>query len=138
MLHTYNLFPTLLSFSLLAPFILRVVLGLIFLNLGWLKLTKEKYGWIVFLRSARVPAPIFITSIFAWLEIIGGLLLLAGAFTQLVALIFTLITLVQLILEYREDSLLRRNFVFYLLLFIVSLSLIFSGAGAYAIDFPLL
>jgi len=40
-----NLFPELLTYGLIGPFILRVVIGVLFINLGYLELTREKYRW---------------------------------------------------------------------------------------------
>lgn len=132
-----NTFPDLLNYSLLAPLILRVVLGLIMLNLGYLKARIEKERWEgLFGFLGLRPAKWFV-KIFALVEIVGGLLLLAGAYVQIVALVFVLITLSELILEWEEPALVKRNLPFYFLLFAISVSLLFSGAGAFAFDLHL-
>ena len=41
-----NPFPELLAFGFLAPFILRLLAGLIFIDLGVLKLRSERQRWI--------------------------------------------------------------------------------------------
>jgi putative oxidoreductase len=134
---TLNPFPELLSFSLLAPFFLRIVLGMVFLNLGYLKFRAEKQTWASFFDLTALKPAMFWVSFFALVEILGGLMLIVGFYTQIVALAFAVITLVELYVENREPVLLNRNFVFYLLLFVISLSLLFSGAGAFAVDLPL-
>ncbi len=132
-----SVFPELFTYGLLAPFILRVVLGALFLNLGILKFTKEKSRWITFFEGFRIkPAVIFLT-ILASIETIGGILLIIGLFTQVVALVFAILTFAELFIEFKEEALLKRNIIFYLLVFAISLSLLFSGAGFFAFDLPL-
>ena len=137
-MQTFNIFPELFSFSLIAPLILRVVLGFIFLNLGYLKLGKEKNGWISSLNILGIKPATFFVIILGIIEVIGGLLLIAGAYTQLAALILAVISVSELLIEYREESILKRDMVFYLLLSAICISLILTGAGLYAIDIPLL
>ena len=132
-----NTFPNLLTFSLLAPVILRVVLGLIFINLGYVELTSEKKRWVAFFETVHLkPATIFVI-LMGLIEIIGGFFLIAGFLTQITALIFSIITFGEFYAEYREETLLKRDLIFYLLIFAISLSLLFSGAGLFAIDLPL-
>jgi len=132
-----NTFPELLSFGLLSPLILRVVLGIIFFNLGFLKFGREKEVWTSFFNLTPLrPANLWV-KVFGFIQIVGGLMLIAGLYTQIVALVFVVITLFEVYIEKREPALLNRNFIFYLLLFAISLSLLFSGAGAFAVDLPL-
>lgn len=132
-----NPFPDLLTYSLLAPFILRVVLGLLFLNLGYLKFKSERDRWIESCSTLGFqPAPFFV-SLFGIIQIVGGLMLIVGLYTQIAALVFSIITFGELVVEYRNERILTRNIVFYLLLLAISLSLLLSGAGAFAIDLPL-
>ena len=49
-----NVFPDLLTFSMLAPFIVRVVAGFTFLNTGILKLSREKGRWLVSLEKMNI------------------------------------------------------------------------------------
>jgi len=132
-----NPFPELLSYALLAPLFLRVVLGMIFINLGYLKLKAEKANWVLLFETAKWRPASFWVGLFAIIEIIGGITLVAGIYTQIAALVFVAISLLEMKLEKTEPVLLKRNFVFYLLLFAISLSLLFSGAGAFSFDLPL-
>jgi len=132
-----NTFPDLLTYSMLAPLILRVVLGFIMVNLGFLKAGTEKERWVGLFDLIGLRPSRWFVKIFALIEIIGGLMIIAGAYTQIVALVFVLITLSELILEWKEETLVKRNLPFYFLLFTISLSLIFSGAGAFAFDLHL-
>ena len=132
-----NTFPSLLTFSLLAPLILRVVLGLIFINLGYLELTSEKKRWADFFETVHIKPAVFFVILVGLIEIVGGFFLLAGFLTQVTALIFAIITFGEFYAEYREETLLKRDLIFYLLMFAISLSLLLSGDGIFAIDLPL-
>lgn len=132
-----NTFPSLLIYSPVAPFILRVVLGLILIDLGILKFRAERADWIrsfeaLSLKPARVLLPIY-----ALMQIVGGALLIIGLYTQLAALAFAIFLGIELYIEYKEKNILKRDLVFFLLTFSIALSLLFTGAGAYAVDIPL-
>ena len=132
-----NTFPSLLNFSLLAPVVLRIVLGLIFINLGYIELTSEKKRWAAFFETVHLkPATIFVI-LMGLFEIVGGFFLIAGFMTQVTALVFSIMTFGEFYAEYREETLLKRDVIFYLLIFAISLSLLLSGAGIFAIDLPL-
>ena len=132
-----SVFPDFLTYGLLAPLILRLALGFIFINFGRLALTGERDRWLKLFDVIRLrPAKIF-EKIFGFVEIVGGILLVIGLYTQVAALVFSIISLAELILEYREPVLLKNNIYFYILLFAISLSLIFLGAGFLAFDLPL-
>lgn len=132
-----NPFPELLMYSLLGSFILRVVLGLIFIDLGFLKLRSEKDRWFASFETLGLrPADLFVP-LYALLQITGGLLLLIGLWTQVAALAFVIFTGIELYVEWQAKEVLKRDIVFYLLIFAISLSLLVTGAGAYAIDIPL-
>jgi len=133
-----NLFPDLFTYYLVAPVILRVTLGIIALNLGYLKLTSEKRRWVISLETLQIKPAEWWTRMLGILQIILGVLVIIGLYTQLVALIFTILFSAEAYFEAMEDTLLTRSFVFYLLLAVISLSLLFLGAGFYAFDMPLL
>lgn len=132
-----NPFPELLFLSGFAPFILRVTVGAIFINLGILKLKREKARWEGFFKAVRLGPPNFLVRLLAGLEIVGGAMLVVGLYTQIAALLFVLLTFTESYIEYREETLLKRSLPFYILLFAISLSLVLSGAGLFAFDLPL-
>lgn len=132
-----NPFPELLSFGLFAPFVLRLALGFVFLNLGYSKLTGEKSSWVRFFNLTPFKPASFWVTLFGTIQIIGGIMLLIGLYTQIAALVFAVIALAEVYIEKREPVLLNRNLVFYILIFVISLSLLFSGAGFFAVDLPL-
>ncbi|MBX4195769.1 hypothetical protein KW796_02340 [Candidatus Parcubacteria bacterium] len=115
-----NPFPGLLIYSTLAPFILRIVLGFIFLDLGILDYRKKGY-----------------MKLLGIVEVIGALMLFIGFYTQIAALLFVIISAASFYIEYKADTILKRDIVFYMLLLAISISLLLTGAGAYAKDIPL-
>ena len=132
-----NTFPDLLTFGILSPFLLRVVLGLITINLGNLKLGKEMVAWQELFETINIHPAKFFVKFLAFVEIIGGFMLVVGSYTQLISMIFATLFFCEAVLEYRDPNLEKRNITFYILMFTISLSLIFLGAGAFAFDLPL-
>ena len=132
-----SIFPSLLTYELIAPFILRVVLGALFINISILKIGAERERWSVFFNGFKMRPAIVFVWILATIEFVGGVFLVFGFLTQLVALIFTILTFAELSIEFKEEVLLKRNIIFYLLVFVISLSLLFTGPGFFAIDLPL-
>lgn len=132
-----NIFPELLTYQLVSPFILRVALGLLFLSLGYLELTKEERRWERVFEIIRFAPARFWAKTFGFVEIAGGVLLIVGLFTQVAALVFAVISLAECYIEYRAPVVLKRNIVFYGFIFVISLSLLLTGAGFWAFDLPL-
>ena len=132
-----NPFPDFLTYSMLAPFLLRATVGLIFLDLGIIKFKSEKPRWVASFDALGLrPSDLFV-ALYGSLQIIGGLMFLFGAYTQIAALAFVIFTGCELYIEMKAREVLKRDMAFYLLLFVISLSLLLTGAGAYAIDLPL-
>ncbi len=132
-----NPFPELLTYSLLAPFIIRLAVGFVFLNLGILTIKGERDVWQNSIKALGIPNPKRVTQILAIIQILGGLLLIIGLYTQIAALILGILSLAETYIEYKESSILKRELFFYILLFVSTISLLLSGAGAFAIDIPL-
>jgi putative oxidoreductase len=132
-----NTFPNLLTFSLFAPLILRVVLGVILIDLGILKFKSEKPRWIATFEGLGLRPSEALVSLFGLIEIIGGIMLVIGLYTQIAALMFVVLFAIEFYLEWTESTLLKRDLVFYVLCLGISLSLLLSGAGALAFDIPL-
>lgn len=132
-----NPFPDLLNFSFFAPFILRVVVGLVFFDLGVLLFRSEKERWSISLATLKIPNPKLALKILGSLEIALGIMLIIGYYTQLAALVLAIIAFIATYIEYKDPTVLKRNLVFYMLLLAILLSLLLTGAGAFAIDLPL-
>jgi uncharacterized membrane protein YphA (DoxX/SURF4 family) len=132
-----NTFPELLSYSPLAPFILRGIVGLILLDMGLLKYKKERHRWIASLQALHVQPASMWVSLTGAIEVVSGLMLLAGIYTQLASLTVIILTGLELFVEWKDETILKRGFVFYLLILVIAVSLLFTGAGAFAFDIPL-
>lgn len=132
-----NPFPSLLAYSTLTPFILRLVLAFIVLDLGFLKFGKEKSRWLASLEALHLkPADIWL-KILALIDVVGGIMLLVGWYTQIAALAFVLLFGIEFYIEWKDGSILRRDLTFYFLVLAIAISLLLTGAGAYAFDIPL-
>ncbi len=126
-----SIFPALLSLELLAPFLLRVTLGAF---LAWNSYTILKTGTMHMPERMRSVGRI-ITVLYG----MSGVLLVVGLFTQLAALVVAILTALMLVYVVASRSpehahTHRMPLVFVLA---ISVSLIFLGAGFYAIDLPL-
>jgi len=112
-----SIFPPLLSYSGFAPMLLRLLLGTILVLWAYNHFkTKEK---------------IYI------LEGVLGALLIIGLATQLAAFVSTILLGVRIYFKIRSKNFLTDGVNYYLVLFVISLGLIVSGAGYLAFDLPL-
>lgn len=132
-----SVFPTLLVFGLFAPFLLRVALGFVFVRFGWHKLGKGRTEKTAFFESLGWKPGNYFAFSFGIIELAAGVLLLIGLYTQLAALVAALILLGALILKRAHKTGIESSRGFLALLLIVALSLLVSGAGFFAFDFPL-
>ncbi len=126
-----------LTFGLLAPFILRVVIGLIFIYFGVSKIWLEKERRVKFFKKIGFGAGIVFFWIISVLEIIGGVFLMLGLFTQPTSLVLMLIIIGAIYTKIRHPHLLDNTVEFYLLVLAVLLSLLVLGPGFWGIDLPL-
>jgi len=117
-----NPFPDLLSFGMLAPLIVRVFLGGYFLLYG--------YAIARAMLNENASGPTCINSGVVFVSLVGGLLVLAGFLTQIGA---AALLLLNAYLAYVKQG----QAQIFLSLFAIALSLLFSGAGAFAFDLPL-
>jgi uncharacterized membrane protein YphA (DoxX/SURF4 family) len=133
-----NTFPYLLSFGLLAPFLLRLAVGLYFLSTGLshLRLSRHTGEDIARLENKFRDAGPLVWGV-AIIEALCGLALIAGFLTQIAALILSILLILALILKNKNSSLFEHTSSFYLVLLAICLSLVLSGAGFLAIDLPL-
>lgn len=124
-----NPFPALLSFSLLGPFFLRVVVGTLFLLFA-MQLYREISGGGH--KAERLVA---------WgivgIEGLSGVSLVLGYYTQIGAILGSGVAIFCIVLRTRFPKIITESQTLYILLLTISLSLIFTGAGAFAFDLPL-
>jgi len=117
-----SLFPSLLAFEQIAPFLLRVTLAIVFLFWAY--------------RKLRVGGST-VGMLYAILEALIGISLIFGFYMQLGALIAAIILGIRLLRKIGSKSFFTDGVNYYFLLFVIALSLLFLGAGAFAFDMPL-
>ncbi|MDB5259029.1 MAG: hypothetical protein JWO73_237 [Candidatus Taylorbacteria bacterium] len=121
-MNTFSIFPPLLAYASVAPLIIRVVLGLTLIHFGYRK-TQGKG------QSSGSNS-----STYGILEIMIGIFLVVGIFTQLAAMLNVVILVIKLSLKVREGKFLNDGVNYYVLLLAMALSLLFSAPGAFAVD----
>jgi len=121
----------------LAPFILRLTLGIIFIGHGWGKLFAEgnPAGFAGWLASMGLE-PSYLLAIAAGLaETGGGLLLIAGLFTRVAASSLVVVMLIAISFVHLDAGMFGKGgYEFQLLLLVGVLSLLIQGAGKYSLD----
>lgn len=70
--------------------ILRVITGAILVNHGWVKLFGDSAGLLTFFESTPLPAPAAMLMLAGIIEFFGGIALILGIFTRVVAFIAAL------------------------------------------------
>jgi putative oxidoreductase len=117
--------------------LLRIVTGVIFFVHGWQKLFTFGYeGTTGAFTQMGVPQPAIGAAIVIAVELLGGLALILGFLTRLVALPLAIDMLVALALVHLSAGFFAGNggYEFVLLLAGASLALFLTGAGAFALD----
>lgn len=118
MFHPLSTFPDLLSFAVVAPTLLRLAVGVLGLYAAKDRF-KKKYGW-----SAIAYA-------------IASLLIILGLYTQLAALAGLLINSFDYYTDKQQGLVSKERKVVHILVKIILISLIFTGPGLFARDYPL-
>ena len=130
-----NPFPYLLSFTAFSPFLIRIAVGLYLLIAA--RHAWENRGAIVaellpMLRSLSWPKLYAIVAV----EVLSALALIAGFYTQIGA-ILGLVVFLGLVLSLRRlPSLSPWTRSVPLLLALLCVTLLLTGAGAFAFDYP--
>lgn len=129
-------FPDLLTYGLLAPFFLRLAIGVLFLRAGSKKI--KGIGWTnaFFERMGRHPARYY-TSLLGVIEVATGLMLIAGFYTQIAAIVSAVVSALCWHAKKKHPTETPGSSGAFFLMFVISLSLLFSGAGFYAFDWTL-
>lgn len=128
-----------------AALVLRVVIGIIFVAHGYQKLFKKDLGpkgFSAFLQSIRIPAPLFFAYAVGIVEFFGGLLLIVGLWSRLVALLIALDMASAMITVRFKTGLLEKvmegnrvgGYELHLSLFAIAIALAASGAGVFSVD----
>lgn len=121
-----SLFPTLLSWSELSPFLIRLTLGAIFIY--WSYRAFRKRGEDAHNTENKLAA---------LLEGIIGILFVIGLWTQATAIVAGIDLIVRLIRKIMARSFLSGGVNYYLILLVLCVSLLVTGAGLWAFDIAL-
>ena len=112
-------------------FFIRLALGLVFINAGWMKITGME-GTVGFFAMMNFPA--WTAYFVAYAEFIGGILLLLGLFTRYVGIVLAVIMLVATKIHFAKGfSLANGGYEYVLVLFLASLALVTMGSGKYSL-----
>ncbi len=130
-----NTFPQLLVFGFFAPTLLRLVAAGIFLYTAHYHFKHREQ--ITHTRFPIVGARAWVAWVALLVEALVGLGLLVGYYTQIAALVGAIIALKQLVWHSRYPGFFFFSRSTSLLLLVVMLSLLLTGAGAWAMDVPL-
>lgn len=120
-----------------APFILRVVIGLIFAMHGYQKLAQFGLeGTTGFLASLGFPAASVFAILLIAAELGGGILLILGLFTHWVAKILAIVSVVALFTVHISKGFFMATggYEFIILILVATFSLMITGPGAFALD----
>lgn len=135
---TMSVFPELLPFYLLGATLLRITLGMLFTKFGYVKLVTEREHYIKFFSWIHKKYGYILLIFIGALEFIGGILLIVGLLTQLIALIFAILMSIAIIMKKKNTKILKNDADYYTMLLIISLSLLFLGPGLFAFDYPVM
>lgn len=114
-----TIFPNLLSWGLIAPLILRIIIGLYFFLRGfrtWKKRVKAWHKW------------------YSGFEIVLGVLFMIGALTQIASLFAIFDTTIRFGKKLKDTDYTEK--ALFIFVIGVAISLLFSTAGFYAFDLP--
>jgi len=132
-----SIFPELLDFSFFTPTLLRLTVGFIFLISGYASMFPRRDRVAACLETFGLrPGWLFAASE-GLLGVLGGVLLIFGLWTQVAAIVLAALSLASFVMKLKGAKALNNSASFYFLLFIVCVTLVFTGAGAIAIDYPL-
>lgn len=123
----------LLSFSDYALFLLRIAFGAVFLVHGWPKIRDLKQNAQNFDGMGFKPGALWGT-IAALLEVIGGIALLVGLLTQVVALLIALEMVVATLWKKKNKQPFIGGYEFDVVLVAAGLVLATQGGGVWALD----
>ena len=120
-----SLFPSLLSYGEVSPLLIRIILGVVFVYWAYKIIARSK-GQLT-ARSVSI----------ATIEGIAGTLIVIGLWTQGAALVLVIDLIVRLIHKAINKSFLTDGVNYNLILLVLAISLLLTGAGNLAFDLPL-
>ena len=132
----FNPFPELFFLQPLAPLIIRIVIGIFLIYLGYITAFKKRLEFQKKFRAEKYPFPNFIPWKLGIAEILVGSFLVIGLYTQITCIIAAYIFLNLAVLDNPKTGIIGYSRALYVIVTIVSLTLVLTGAGAFAFDLP--
>jgi putative oxidoreductase len=120
------------KFRDVAPLLLRIGIGLIFIYAGWGKLTGIE-GTQEFFGNIGIPLAGIMAWVVAVVEFVGGIMVLVGFRIQIPALLLAFIMVVAILTTKVGGEDVFRGMRLDLLLLLTSLALVITGSGKYAL-----
>ena len=117
-----SIFPSLLAYEQIGPLLIRLMVGITLVYFGYQKTLKKGTS-----SGSNAKA-------YGVVEIIVGLFLVIGLFTQLAALLNVIILVIKLGFKVRDGAFLTDGINYYILLLIMAISLLFTGPGFLSYD----
>ncbi len=118
----------------LAPFVLRVIVGITFALHGWQKVSGGLAGTAGFFTSVGIPAPMFFAFIVTWVEFLGGMALILGICTHWAAKLLAIDMLVAIFtVHITKGFFIPAGIELPLLLLGACISLMITGPGKWAL-----
>lgn len=140
-----SIFPNLLTYSLFAPFVLRLALGSFFILQGIRRIRQDAPAWnslwgsdsgsVKMENGAAVPWTL--ASVLARLQILIGAFIFIGLFTQVVTILAILFVWVEWFKRSRTNPHSFSELWGIIFVTAIGISLLFLGAGYLAFDLPL-
>ena len=131
-----SLFPGLLYLAPLATTLVRVAAGLSLLYMAYqFVLLRGEIARTKVVLVGHVPQ--WLTLFGALVIFVAGILLCVGLYTQAAAIVGMIVGLKHVIFARKYPHIMPLSAGAGALLFVICLSLLFSGAGAFAFDLPL-
>ncbi len=139
-----SIFPELLPYGFFSATIIRIVIGFVLVFFGALTLFKKRKIFSQKLISFKYPFPFAVTWLIGSLEIFIGSFLILGFLTQIISIIAIYLFINIGIIDSKgsvsglnNEKVFGFSWLLYSVLIVISLSLLFSGAGFLAIDLPI-
>ena len=130
-----SVFPDLLTYNLFGITVIRIAIGFLGVYLAFVILSKRNQI-IDFTRSLKFPLAFIMPWILIVLFLITSGSMILGLYTQIACILLAYLFLKLLIIDFWSNRIVGLNLAVYFVLILISLSFLFLGPGAFAIDLP--
>lgn len=115
-----------------AKLFIRIALGIVFINSGWMKIQNIEF---VIQGFSSIGIPVWLTYIVSYGEFIAGILVIAGLFARYAAVFISIVMLVATFKVHLPNgfSIANGGYEYTLVLLLLALSILMQGGGKYSI-----